>query len=85
MRAVHNLRIYIKLDNNVGKESTFEFAHILVEIFQMYTMHNLPHRAQVMRNESNLTVAPFGRRFHSLSFFRPFLSTGGDLLTLKKY
>ncbi len=38
----------------------------------MYTTHNLPHRAQVMGNKSYLTVAPFGRRLHSLSFFRPF-------------
>ncbi len=26
----------------------FEFGHILIEILQMFTMHNLPHRAQVM-------------------------------------
>ncbi len=31
-----------------GKENTFEFGHVLVEILQMYMMHNLPHRAQVM-------------------------------------
>ncbi len=31
-----------------GKENGFEFGHKLVEILQMNTMHNLPHRAHVM-------------------------------------
>ncbi len=31
-----------------GKENRFEFGHILVEILQMFTMHNLQQRAQVM-------------------------------------
>ncbi len=31
-----------------GKENRFKFAQILVDILQMFTMHNLPHRAQVM-------------------------------------
>ncbi len=28
-----------------GKENRFEFGHKLVEILQMNTVHNLPHRA----------------------------------------
>ncbi len=31
-----------------GEENIFEFGYILVEILQIYTMHNLPHRVQVM-------------------------------------
>ncbi len=34
--------------NFLLKKNRFEFGYILVEILQIYTMHNLPHRAQVM-------------------------------------
>ncbi len=36
------------MSNHFGGEIRFEFGHILVEILQMFTMHNLTHRAQVM-------------------------------------
>ncbi len=39
--------------DDFDKENRFEFGSILVEILQMYTMHNLPHRAQVMTAFSN--------------------------------
>ncbi len=36
------------MSNYFGKENRFEFGHILVEILQMYTLHNLAHRAHAM-------------------------------------
>ncbi len=41
------------MSNYFGKEIRFEFGHMLVEIFQMYMMHNLPHRAQVTTTFKN--------------------------------
>ncbi len=48
MLAVYNLGIYMKLVRQFRKENRFELGHILAEILQVHTMHNLPHRAQVM-------------------------------------
>ncbi len=43
--SVKHFRGYSSCDY-FGKENRFEFGHTLVEILQVYTMHNLPHRAQ---------------------------------------
>ncbi len=41
------------MSDHFGRETLFEFGDILVEILQMFTMHNLPHRAQVMTTFKN--------------------------------
>ncbi len=40
--------MYTNLSDYFVKETRFEFGLILVEILQMFTIHNLTHRAQVM-------------------------------------
>ncbi len=50
---MYNLGMYMQLVRLIFKENIFEFGYILVEELQMYTMHNLPHRAQVMTTFQN--------------------------------
>ncbi len=46
---LYALSRYIKnLPDDFSREDRLEFGHILGEILLMYTMHNLPHRAQVL-------------------------------------
>ncbi len=54
--------------DNFGKENRFEFGYILVGILQRYTMHNLPHRTQVMTAFSN--EIPLKKRQGSVFHFR---------------
>ncbi len=66
MWAMYNLRLYMKLVCFFVKKKRFEFGYTLVEILQIYTMHNSPHRAQVMTtllNEIPLTIR-HGTVFH---------------------
>ncbi len=45
--AVYYIEYIYNFSDYFSKENRFEFGYTLVEIIQMYTLHDLPHRAQV--------------------------------------